>query len=71
MVRTRAERRHHNVRLKKIRSKYRNAGYVRGRLVFVFTRHVVFPVGCVVISVLIMVHGCRKYAPERDIRIEE
>lgn len=27
MVRTRAERRHHNVRLKKIRSKYRNAGY--------------------------------------------
>lgn len=67
MTRNRAERRHHMVRLKKIRCRYRTAGDGSKKA---FVLPVFVLVGCVGIDAIIMVPAYRKFVQKHAMRIK-
>ncbi len=71
MTRNRAERRHHMVRLKKIRCRYRTAGDGSKKASGICFRTPVFVlVGCVGIDAIIMVPAYRKFVQKHAMRIK-
>ncbi len=71
MTRNRAERRHHMVRLKKIRCRYRTAGDGSKSIRYLLSSIPVFVlVGCVGIDAIIMVPAYRKFVQKHAMRIK-